>query len=204
VRHGAHRSLLKAAGLWSACVVRNGILLCPTCHLFFDKHLWSIDDSEVGRMVVAGGLLADDEFGEHFSRLVGEPLRMPAEARGDSWPSAQTWAYHRELFIKAQEKRRAEFANANFVCFVCGATYQQAGRYQYHVRTEGECERRVRRAGKTFFTPVETSAYPALADAARAEDMEGVARRLTLHEDGAAAEGDDAPGDDSEGTGGVD
>jgi predicted restriction endonuclease len=105
LRRTTPRPLLVAAKLRSAWDIRNGVMLCGDCHLFFDKYLWSVD--EKGTVVVADALLADEEEGPHFRPMVGKHLR---HTEGDlDWPVKQTWERHKQLFEAARVERHTSY-----------------------------------------------------------------------------------------------
>ena len=174
VRHRAAKALVCEAGLLSTWDVRNGFMLCHTCHLFFYKHLWCVGEN--GKVEIAEALLADTECGPHFRQLVGVELRHTA---GDcNWPAAATWRCHRQLFLAARSKRHVEQADSKFLCDDCGALFAISSRFKYHVEAKSACESRPRRGERRLWTPAEKLAFPALAVAA--EELEGVVRRLSL------------------------
>ena len=193
VRHRAAQALVREAGLLSTWDVRNGFMLCHSCHLFFDKHLWCVGEN--GKVEVAEALLADTECGPHFRPLVGVELRHNA---GDcNWPAAATWRCQRQLFVAAREKRHQERTDSKLVCDDCGTPFARSSTFKHHVEEKSACESRPRRGEKRLWTPAEKLAFPGLAAAA---ELAGVVRRLSLVEEcvGSAQAAGDVSASDEE------
>ena len=181
LRHRSSPSILASAGLLSAWDVRNGIMLCSVCHLFFDKFLWCVGVD--GRIVVSEALLSDEELCGHFAPLVGSALR---HAVGDvNWPCDLTWAHHRQLFEAARDERHGLHAGSKFVCGDCGALFQTSRTWKHHVEVKTACEKRVREGRRQLWTPLERRAFPVIA---LTDEAAGAARRLSMVGEGGGAE----------------
>ena len=191
--HGSPSSLLVPAGLLSAWDVRNGIMLCSVCHLYFDKYMWCVVE---GVVIVAGALLADEELSPHFAPLVGRVLRHEP---GSHWPCEPTWAHHRQLFEAARNSRHAMQAGNSFMCDDCGAMFKRHGGWEHHVTSKTACAKRIRGGKRKLWTPLDRVAFP---DAVAQEaELGAAARRLSLvdEEEGVAG----SPGEEDESDGSV-
>ena len=181
LRHGSPSSLLAPAGLKSAWDVRNGIMLCSVCHLYFDKYMWCVD---AGVVAVADALLVDEALKPHFAPLVGRALRH--DAGDDDWPREKTWAHHRQLFKAAREARHAMQAENAFVCNDCGSIFKQRSSWAHHVTTRAACDKRLRAGKRRLWTLLDQAAFPGVA----AQDdtaLGGAVRRLSLVDEGEGA-----------------
>ena len=192
LRHRSPPLILASAGLLSAWDVRNGIMLCSVCHLYFDKFLWCVGVD--GRIVVSEALLSDEELSGHFAPLVGSALR---HAVGDvNWPSDLTWAHHRQLFEAARDERHGLHAglhaDSKFVCGDCGTLFQTSRTWKHHVEVKTACDKRIREGRRKLWTPMEKSAFPAIAVT---DEADGAARRLSMVGEGAAEAGKDESGE---------
>ena len=186
VRRKAAASLVREAKLRTTWDVRNGVMLCHMCHLYFDKHFWCV--GEDGKVVIADALLADEECERHFRPMVGVELRHSPGER--DWPAAETWLCQEKLFKAARDKRHAERAEREFMCEDCGSLFKTARNFQHHVEKQDACAARVRRGERLLWTPAEKLAYPEMAAADEAaEGLAGVARRLSLVAEGGAGGG---------------
>ena len=99
---------LAVCGLLDVNDVRNGVMLCSTCHGFFDAYLWYCDVD--GAIVVADALLhcADDEVRAFWTERAGRILQQPTDAmKLRHWPVFATWAFRQRAFEIAREKRHA-------------------------------------------------------------------------------------------------
>ena len=119
LRQHSSRSLHAPAGLLSAWDIRNGIMLCSVCRLYFDKFFWCVGAD--GKIVVSEALLSDGELCGHFAPLVDNKLR---HAAGDvNWPCDLTWAHHRLLFEAARDELSRLNTCSKFACADCGAIF---------------------------------------------------------------------------------
>ena len=197
IRHRASPSLVRAAGLHTAWDVRNGVMLCHTCHLYFDTHFWCV--GEDGKVVVAEALLADEDCERHFHPLVGLKLR---HSPGDSnWPTAATWRCQAQQFLTARAKRHEARAEREFMCEDCGSLFKRDANFRHHVKEKRACDARLRHGKKLLWTPAEKLAFPELAAADEGVQQGGVARRLSLVAEGDAAAAGGGPGGAESGDG---
>ena len=211
LRHGSSSSILSHAGLVSAWDVRNGIMLCSVCHLYFDKCLWCVKE---GVIVVAGALLADDELSRHFAPLVG--MRLSHDEGDINWPRELTWAHHRQLFEAAREARHAMQVDNAFVCHECGAMFKRHGSWKHHVESKDACDKRTRKGKRRLWTPLYRAAFPDVAaqdEAAKNEEAQDeaaqdeaalvdAARRLSLVDEEEEGDAGAVWGDEAGGSGG--
>lgn len=80
--------------------VRNGICLCPTHHVCFDRGAWTLDDH--CRLVASGRV---DEFPPEHGTVVkhhGSTLRVPS--RADASPAAEFIQWHRREVFRDPER----------------------------------------------------------------------------------------------------
>ena len=111
--------LLRTAGLLTANLPHNGILLCVPCHRLYDASMWCFDPTS--GVVVADALLSDAALGEAWKARVGAQLSQPDDAaRALYWPPPSAWAASLGLFQEARERRHAKADAAQFPCSVCG------------------------------------------------------------------------------------
>ncbi len=111
--------LLHTAGLLTANLPHNGILLCVPCHRLYDASMWCFDPSS--GVVVADALLSNAALGETWKARVGAQLSQPDDAaKALYWPPPSTWAASLGLFQEARVRRHAKADAAQFPCSVCG------------------------------------------------------------------------------------
>ncbi len=112
--------LLRTAGLLTANLPNNGMLLCVPCHRLYDAFLWCFDPTS--GVVVADALLSDATLGEAWKARVGAQLSQPADdaARALYWPPPSAWAASLGVFQEARKRRHAKADAAQFPCSVCG------------------------------------------------------------------------------------
>jgi hypothetical protein len=111
--------LLRTAGLLTANLPNNGILLCVPCHRLYDASMWCFDPSS--GVVVADALLSDASLGEAWKARVGAQLSLPDDAALVlNWPPPSAWSASLGLFQEARERRHAKADAAQFPCSVCG------------------------------------------------------------------------------------
>lgn len=194
LRRGSRQPLLESAGLLSAWDVRNGVMLCSICHLYFDKFFWCVGVD--GLVVVSQALLSYDELRDHFSPLVGRPLRHAVD--DVNWPRELTWACHRQLFEAARVQRHADYGVDKLVCADCGSLFLTSRAWKYHIDEKAACEKRIRDGRKVLWTPLERRTFPDLAVNDDADDA--AARRLSLvDEGGGGVAADGHAGDEEDG-----
>jgi len=172
LRHRSSPSILASAGLLSAWDIRNGVMLCSDCHLFFDKFFWCVGAD--GAIAVSEALLSDEEHRSKFLPLAGSALRRKV---GDvNWPCDLTWAHHRQLFEAARDERHRQQAGNKFPCDDCGTLFPTSKLWQKHVKSTA-CEKRIRDGRRQLWTPLERKAFSAIASTGEAADA---ARQLSM------------------------
>jgi hypothetical protein len=200
LRQHSSRSLHVPAGLLSAWDIRNGIMLCSVCRLYFDKFFWCVGAD--GKIVVSEALLSDGELCGHFAPLVDNKLR---HAAGDvNWPCDLTWAHHRLLFEAARDELSRLNACSKFACADCGAIFPSSHLWQHHVEVKAACsERRICKGRAHLWTRAERRAFPAIA---LADEAALAARQqLSLLGEGEVTENaEDERSDDSDEESGTD
>lgn len=124
---------LLAAGLLSANVPSNGIMLCIPCHRLHDAFMWCFDPSK--GVLVADALSHDEELGLIWGKRAGAQLSQPdaAEAaKALGWPPASVWAAGVARFEAAREERHAEAHKSPFACAKCHKRYKSASGIAKH------------------------------------------------------------------------
>ncbi len=118
--HALQSSLLLAAGLLSANVPNNGLMLCIPCHRLHDAFMWCFDPPK--GVVVANALLNDEELGPAWRGRAGARLSQPDAAdavKAAWWPPATVWAAEVTRFEAARAERHAEADKRPFACGKC-------------------------------------------------------------------------------------
>ena len=129
----AEQPELLAAGLLSANVPNNGIMLCVPCHRLHDAFMWCFDPS--AGVVVADALSHDEELGPIWSARAGAQLSQPSAAdavKAAWWPSASVWAAGVARFEAARVERHAEADERPFSCGICRKRYKRASGVTNH------------------------------------------------------------------------
>lgn len=76
-------------------VVPNGLCLCPSHHVCFDRGVWTLDDA--ARCVVSDQASGHDGFERTLLRFHGRPVRLPVQP--DDRPATEHLRWHRaEVF----------------------------------------------------------------------------------------------------------
>jgi 5-methylcytosine-specific restriction endonuclease McrA len=196
VARDSPRAILAVAGLLSPWEPTNGILLCSTCHKYYDRSLWRVHPD--GTVEVAQSLLdRPDADAEHFRRLHGRPLRQPAsEDLLAAWPPPKRWAVQSQKFEAARELRH-DMLDANpEQCLRCGMLFVSADALTAHTRRPRACERRVERGQRMFFTLLERRAFARLPAVMADEPLRQPVFEAAdgEEEDGSTVGGSDASG----------
>jgi hypothetical protein len=116
---GARSDQWQAAGLSSPNDTRNGLVLCVTCHFFFDKGLWCIDPIDRCTMLVTDALAARRA---EWSTRHGQVVRHVTPFHPD-WPTQQTLQVQFNFMHSHTAERHAEQAKKKFECPYCGKRY---------------------------------------------------------------------------------
>jgi len=129
----AEQSELEAAGLLSANVPNNGIMLCIPCHRLHDAFMWCFDPSK--GVLVADALSHDEEQGFIWRARAGAQLSQPDAAdvtKASWWPRASVWAAGVARFEAARVERHAEVDENPFACGICHRRYKRASGVTKH------------------------------------------------------------------------
>lgn len=123
----------QAAGLSSPNDTRNGLMLCVSCHWFFDRGLWCIDPVDRRSMLVTQALA--QRRPEWLTRH-GQLVRCATPFHPD-WPTQQTLQVQFAFMQGQTEERHAEQAAKRFECPYCGRRYASNTSVYFtrHVRT---------------------------------------------------------------------
>jgi 5-methylcytosine-specific restriction endonuclease McrA len=109
----------QAAGLSSPNDTRNGLVLCVSCHFFFDEGLWCIDPIDRCSMLVTAALAARRS---EWSTRHGQAVRHATPFHPD-WPTQQTLQVQFDFMQSHTAERHAEQARKKFECPYCGRRY---------------------------------------------------------------------------------
>ena len=124
---------LLAAGLLSANVASNGIMLCIPCHRLHDAFMWCFDPSK--GVLVADALSHDEELGVVWRKRAGSQLFQPDAAEAAKalwWPPASVWGAGVARFEAAREERHAVADEYPFACGTCHKRYKRASGVTRH------------------------------------------------------------------------
>jgi hypothetical protein len=110
----------QAAGLSSVYDTRNGLVLCVSCHFFFDRGLWCIDPVNRSRMIVTQALA--QRRPQEWGTRNGQPVLHATPFHAD-WPTAQTLKVQSDFMQNQTAERHAEQAKRKFECPFCGRRY---------------------------------------------------------------------------------
>jgi hypothetical protein len=116
---------LLAAGLLSAKVANNGIMLCIPCHRLHDAFMLCFEPSK--GVLVADALSHDEELGLVWGARAGAQLSQPDAAVAVKvfwWPPASVWAAGVARFEAAKEEHHAEADENPFACGICHKRYK--------------------------------------------------------------------------------
>jgi hypothetical protein len=124
----------QAAGLslTSPNDTRNGLVLCVSCHFFFDEGLWCIDPADRRTMRITDALAARRA---EWSTRHGQAVRCATPFHPD-WPTQRTLQVQFDFMQSHTAERRAEQKN-KFECPYCGRGYATGTSLYFtkHVRT---------------------------------------------------------------------
>jgi hypothetical protein len=126
---------LRDADLLSCYDPRNGVLLCRSCHSYFDLGHWCVADD---CFMVSGAL-------QHYVPAWEErhECSFPCESAGVDtssrhWPFKEVWDVRVAYFEEKQHLRRDEAASKQFSCEKCGKRYKSN---TYYLREhQSQCE----------------------------------------------------------------
>lgn len=121
--------------------VRNGIMLCTTCHGFFDAYLWYVDDDN--KIVVADALLqcTDTRVRSFWLDRSQKFIRKPeSDLYLGFWPVPATWKFRERMFNAARTARHAaaDLAEAagKLKCPRCGNFLKAANLAKHMVKNK--------------------------------------------------------------------
>lgn len=111
---------LSKAGLLSCYDPRNGILLCRSCHFYFDLGHWCVIES---RFLVSEALREYERVwgGRHDTAFPCADAHVNTESH--NWPYQAVWDVRIAYFQEKRRLRQAEAAAKNFRCDTCGKRY---------------------------------------------------------------------------------
>jgi len=123
----------QAAGLSSPNDTRNGVVLCVSCHWFFDRGLWCIDPVDRRSMLVTQALA---QRRPEWHTRNGQHVRCTTPFHPD-WPTQQTLQIQFAFMQNQTAERHAEQAAKKFECPYCGRRYASGTSVYFtrHVRT---------------------------------------------------------------------
>jgi hypothetical protein len=111
---------LPNSGLVTCYDPRNGVLLCRSCHSYFDTGHWCVENE---RFIVSDAL-------QHREAAWATRHEQPFPCEDASvdttslnWPLEALWNIRVEYFATKQAKRRAEAKAKQYVCDACGKRY---------------------------------------------------------------------------------
>jgi len=117
--NGPRSDQWQSAGLSSPNDTRNGLVLCVSCHFFFDEGLWCIDPLDRSSMLVTAALAA--RRAEWHTRH-GQTVRHATPFHPD-WPTQQTLQVQFDFMQSHTDERHEEQAKKKFECPYCGRRY---------------------------------------------------------------------------------
>lgn len=167
VRRDAPDALLQEGGLCgSSWHASNGIILCRTCHVEFDGHLWRVVPQSAPEPCEVVELDSSLVHVPHFAGLDGRRLRRPAlETQLEVWPPPRRWAVQSRLFDVVHAERARHVEDHPFVCLLCLKRFRSEKGLQAHHRIKHDVPQHMRLDG--WLTPIERRAFPHVVAAVR-------------------------------------
>jgi len=111
--------------------VQNGIILCKTCHSYFDALFWCVNKQ--GKVEVANALLQYPDTKGHFRRYIGQTLQLEKEHK-KIWPRKDLLAYQESRYRISAMERQLVQAEYPFICNECSERYRTEASLNVHTK----------------------------------------------------------------------